>query len=73
MADVVISRRTFAGYWEYLPEDAIFTAPPCPAWSGGALIASDGKLVGIGSPTRRQKRRVYLGIIVYEFTGLFKN
>src|SRR6516165_8969503 len=25
-----------------LLEDAIFTAPPCPAWSGGALIASDG-------------------------------
>jgi len=27
---VVVSRRTFAGYWEYLLEDAIFTAPPCP-------------------------------------------
>ena len=40
-AAVVVSRRTFAGYWEYLPEDAIFTAPPCPAWRGGALIASD--------------------------------
>jgi|SRR5271169_1772972 len=48
-AAVVVSRRTFAGYWEYLLEDAIFTAPPCPAWSGAALIASDGKLVGIGS------------------------
>ena len=48
-AAVVVSRRTFAGYWEYLLEDAIFTAPPCPAWSGAALIAPDGKLVGIGS------------------------
>jgi S1-C subfamily serine protease len=48
-AAVVVSRRTFAGYWEYLLEDAIFTAPPCLAWSGAALIASDGKLVGIGS------------------------
>jgi S1-C subfamily serine protease len=48
-AAVVVSRRTFAGYWEYLLEDAIFTAPPCPAWSGAALIASDGKLAGIGS------------------------
>jgi S1-C subfamily serine protease len=46
---VVVARRTFAGYWEYLLEDAIFTAPPCPVWSGAALIAPDGKLVGIGS------------------------
>jgi len=48
-AAVVISRRTFAGYWEYLLEDAIFTAPPFPAWSGAALIAPDGRLAGIGS------------------------
>jgi S1-C subfamily serine protease len=46
---VVVSRRTFAGYWEYLLEDAIFTAPPHPAWSGAALLAPDGKLAGIGS------------------------
>ena len=32
-----------------LPEDAIFSAPPHPAWSGAALIAPDGKLAGIGS------------------------
>ena len=48
-AAVVVSRRTFAGYWEYLLEDAIFTAPPCPARSGAALIAPGGKLAGIGS------------------------
>ena len=46
---VVVSRRTFAGYWEYLLDDAVFTAPPYPAWSGAALIAADGKLAGIGS------------------------
>jgi len=46
---VVVSRRTFAGYWEYLLDDAIFTAPPHPAWSGAALISPDGKLAGIGS------------------------
>jgi S1-C subfamily serine protease len=46
---VVVSRRSFAGYWEYLLEDAVFTAPPVPAWSGAALIAPDGKLAGIGS------------------------
>jgi branched-chain amino acid transport system permease protein len=46
---VVISRRTFAGYWEYLLEDAVFTAPPFAGWSGAALIAPDGRLAGIGS------------------------
>jgi S1-C subfamily serine protease len=46
---VVVSRRTFAGYWEYLLEDAIFTAPPHPTWSGAALLGPDGKLAGIGS------------------------
>jgi S1-C subfamily serine protease len=46
---VVVSRRTFAGYWEYLLEDAIFTAPPHPAWSGAALLGPDGRLAGIGS------------------------
>src|SRR5260370_23816031 len=46
---MLVPRRKFAGYWEYLLEDAIFTAPPHPAWSGAALIAPDGKLAGIGS------------------------
>src|SRR5260370_23069802 len=46
---MLVPRRKFAGYWEYLLEDEIFTAPPHPAWSGAALIAPDGKLAGIGS------------------------
>jgi S1-C subfamily serine protease len=46
---VVVSRRAFAGYWEYLLDDAIFTAPPHPAWSGAALLKPDGTLAGIGS------------------------
>jgi len=45
---VVVSRRPFAGSWEYLIEDAIFTAPPHPAWSGAALMGPDGKLAGVG-------------------------
>ncbi len=45
----VAGRRAFAGSWEYLLEDAIFTTPPYPAWSGAALISREGKLVGIGS------------------------
>lgn len=45
----VVSRRTFAGYWEYLIDGAIFTAPPRTDHSGAALIDKDGELVGIGS------------------------
>ena len=45
----VVSRREFAGYWEYLLDDAIFTTPPYPEFGGAALIGGDGRLVGIGS------------------------
>jgi S1-C subfamily serine protease len=45
----VVAKREFAGNWEYLLDEAIFTAPPHPAWSGAALIGHDGKLVGVGS------------------------
>lgn len=46
---VVVSRREFAGYWEYLLPNAIFTAPPYRSFGGAALIGSDGRLLGIGS------------------------
>jgi S1-C subfamily serine protease len=46
---VVVSRKPFAGSWEYLLERPIFTFPPVNNWSGAALIAGDGRLVGIGS------------------------
>jgi S1-C subfamily serine protease len=45
----VVSRRDFAGYWEYLLPEAIFTAPPHRAYGGAALLGPDGKLLGIGS------------------------
>jgi S1-C subfamily serine protease len=45
----VVSRRQFAGYWEYMIDGAIFTAPPRLDHSGAALINKDGELVGIGS------------------------
>jgi serine protease Do len=45
----VVSRRPFAGYWEYLIDSAIFTSPPRLDHSGAALINKDGELVGIGS------------------------
>jgi len=45
----VFARREFAGYWEYLLDDALFTAPPHPEWSGAALLDGKGRLTGIGS------------------------
>jgi S1-C subfamily serine protease len=45
----VVAKRAFAGSWEYMLEEALFTAPPHPAWSGAALINREGKLVGVGS------------------------
>jgi len=45
----VVARREFAGYWEYLLENAIFTAPPHAGFGGAALIGADGRLLGVGS------------------------
>ena len=45
----VVDRREFAGYWEYLLPDAIFTAPPYREFGGAALFGRDGALLGIGS------------------------
>ncbi|HUN77063.1 MAG TPA: S1C family serine protease [Steroidobacteraceae bacterium] len=45
----IIARREFAGYWEYVLEQALFTAPPHPEWGGTALLGLDGRLLGIGS------------------------
>ena len=45
----VVAKREFAGSWEYLLDEALFTSPPHPAWSGAALINREGKLIGVGS------------------------
>jgi serine protease Do len=45
----VVSKRPFAGYWEYAIDNAIFTSPPRTDHSGAALINKEGELVGIGS------------------------
>lgn len=45
----VLARQEFAGYWEYLLDDAFFTAPAHPHWGGTALIGPVGTLIGIGS------------------------
>jgi S1-C subfamily serine protease len=45
----LVARHEFAGYWEYVLDEALFTAPGHPLWSGAALIGPTGKLVGLGS------------------------
>ena len=45
----VSARKEFAGYWEYLLDEAVFTTPAHPLWGGAALIGEDGTLRGIGS------------------------
>ncbi len=46
---VLVSRRPFAGYWEYLLEEPLFVAPAHPLFGGAALLDETGSLVGIGS------------------------
>jgi S1-C subfamily serine protease len=45
----IVSKQEFAGYWEYVLDEAIFTAPAHPHWGGTALIGPAGDLLGIGS------------------------
>jgi len=45
----IVAKQEFAGYWEYLLEEGIFTAPAHPSWGGAALTNAQGELLGIGS------------------------
>lgn len=46
---LVVSRRPFAGSWEYLLDSGIFTTPPLRSFQGAALFGQNGKLLGVGS------------------------
>ena len=56
LAAEITARQEFAGYWEYLLDDAVFTSPSHPNWGGTALIGSKGELLGIGSLQLEQNR-----------------
>ena len=45
----IAAKQEFAGYWEYVLDEAIFTSPAHPNWGGTGLISSSGELIGIGS------------------------
>src|SRR5262249_24522539 len=49
LATRIIAKHEFAGYWEYLLDEAIFTSPAHPQWGGAALLDAQGNLVGTGS------------------------
>jgi S1-C subfamily serine protease len=57
LACSVAARQPFAGYWEYLLDNAIFTAPAHPHWGGAGLFGPDGRLCGIGSLILQQGQK----------------
>jgi S1-C subfamily serine protease len=67
VAAQIAARQEFAGYWEYVLDEAIFTAPAHPNWGGTALIGPQGELLGIGSLQLEQpsdKGNQHLNMIV---------
>lgn len=68
LACSLAAKEPFAGYWEYLLEEALFIAPAHPSWGGAALIGPDGRLAGIGSLVLQHRdkrgRRVDLNMCV---------
>ena len=67
LAGRVAAKQEFAGYWEYVLDEAIFTYPAHPNWGGTALIANTGKLIGIGSlqlERAREGKNEHLNMVV---------
>src|SRR5215469_16445591 len=50
----IVAKQEFAGYWEYVLDEAIFTSPAHPNWGGTAMIGPAGDLLGIGSLQMQQ-------------------
>jgi len=67
VASQIIAKQEFAGYWEYLLDEAIFTHPAHPNWGGTGLISAKGELIGIGSlqlERERDKKPEHVNMIV---------
>ncbi len=67
LAGRIAAKQEFAGYWEYLLNEAIFTYPAHPNWGGTALIANDGALIGVGSlqlERAREGKNEHLNLVV---------
>jgi len=52
----VAGKQEFAGHWEYVLDEALFTVPAHPFWGGTGLIGPKGNLLGIGSLQLQQAR-----------------
>jgi len=67
VASQIATKQEFAGYWEYLLDEAIFTHPAHPNWGGTGLISNSGELIGIGSlqlERERAGKAEYVNMIV---------
>ena len=68
LAARVVARQEYAGYWEYVVDEAIFTAPSHPNWGGTAMIGNAGELLGVGSLQLQQatdrKKSEHLNMVV---------
>jgi S1-C subfamily serine protease len=58
------AKQEFSGYWEYVLDEALFTAPAHPTWSGTALIGPTGELIGIGSLQLQQQAQAGGGVSI---------
>src|SRR6187402_3408957 len=56
VASHIVAKQEFAGYWEYLLDQAIFSYPAHPNWGGTALLNERGELIGIGSLQLERER-----------------
>ena len=67
LAGRIAAKQEFAGYWEYVLDEAIFTSPAHPNWGGTGLISPKGELIGIGSlqlERAREGKNEHLNMIV---------
>ena len=67
LAGRIAAKQEFAGYWEYVLDEAIFTSPAHPNWGGTALISPKGELIGVGSlqlERAREGKNEHLNMIV---------
>jgi len=56
VASQIVAKQEFAGYWEYMLDEAIFTNPAHPNWGGTGLLSERGELIGIGSLQLERER-----------------
>jgi len=56
LAARIVAKQEFAGYWEYVLDEAIYTLPAHPNWGGTALISPAGELIGVGSLQLERER-----------------